>query len=128
MAARNAGAANESKDKPAAPTDAKAQKKSIMSEVLQDREEYELIGHEGPIFAVSISVCDKHLLSASFDRTIRRWSLQTKGPLMVYQAHGAPVWDVRFSPLGSYFVSCSADRTAKLWLLRNSQPLRIFSS
>lgn len=84
MAARNAGATNESKEKPAAPTDAKAQKKSIMSEVLQDREEYELIGHEGPVFAVSVSICDKHLLSASFDRTIRRWSLQTKGPLMVY--------------------------------------------
>ena len=52
-----------------------------------DKEEYELIGHSGPVFAVTISICDKHLLSGSYDNTIRRWSLQTKGPLMVYYGH-----------------------------------------
>ena len=108
--------------------DAKAQKKIKISEIMDDRGEFELVGHEGPVYAVSISVCDRHLLSGSFDRTVRRWSLQTRGPLMVYHAHQAPVWDVRFAPLGSYFVSCSADRSAKLWLLKNPKPLRIFVS
>jgi WD40 repeat protein len=95
---------------------------------VKDTDEYELVGHTGPVFAVSISICDKHLLSGSYDNTIRRWSLQTKGPLMVYYGHSFPVWDVKFSPLGSYFASCSADRTAKLWILKNSSPLRIFAS
>lgn len=67
--------------------DAKAQKKIKISEVIDDRSEFELVGHEGPVYAVAISVCDRHLLSGSFDRTIRRWSLQTRGPLMVYLAH-----------------------------------------
>jgi transcription initiation factor TFIID subunit 5 len=85
-----------------------------------DTEEYELVGHTGPVFSVAISICDKHLLSGSYDNTIRRWSLQTKGPLMVYYGHNYPVWNVQFSPLGSYFVSSSADRTAKLWVLKNN--------
>ena len=86
--------------------------------VNDDTESYELIGHTGPVFSVAISVCDRHLLSGSYDNTIRRWSLQTKGPLMVYYGHSFPVWEVKFSPLGSYFASCSADRTAKLWILK----------
>lgn len=86
--------------------------------VNDDTENYELIGHTGPVFSVAISVCDRHLLSGSYDNTIRRWSLQTKGPLMVYYGHSFPVWEVKFSPLGSYFASCSADRTAKLWILK----------
>lgn len=72
VAARNTGSVNEIKDKQ---IDVKAQKKSIMTEVQDDRESFELIGHEGPIFAVTVSICDKHLLTGSFDRTIRRWSL-----------------------------------------------------
>ena len=66
-------------------------------------------------------------MSGSYDNTIRRWSLQTKGPLMVYHGHNQAVWDVKFSPLGSYFTSCSADKTANLWILKNNQPLRIFA-
>ena len=92
-----------------------------------DTEEYELVGHTGPVFSVAISIDDKHLLSGSYDNTIRRWSLQTKGPLMIYQGHTQPVWDLKFAPLGSYFASCSADRTANLWILKNNQPLRIFA-
>lgn len=46
---------------------------SIVTE--SDKEEYELVGHSGPVFSVAISVCDKHLLSGSYDNTIRRWSL-----------------------------------------------------
>jgi hypothetical protein len=46
-----------------------------VKEVLDERDEYELVGHEGPVFAVAISICDKHLLSGSYDNTIRRWSL-----------------------------------------------------
>ena len=40
-----------------------------------DTENYELVGHTGPVFSVAISVCDRHLLSGSYDNTIRRWSL-----------------------------------------------------
>lgn len=58
-----------------------------MKETQDVRDEYELIGHEGPVFSIAISICDKHILSGSFDKTIRRWSLQTKGPLMIYQGH-----------------------------------------
>lgn len=65
-------------------SDFKQAKKLAVTEAADDRAELTFIGHEGPVYGVSISVCDKHILSASFDRTIRRWSMQTKGPLMVY--------------------------------------------
>ena len=103
-------------------------KKAAVAEVVDERTEFEFVGHDGPVYGVTISVCDRHLLSCGFDRTVRRWSLQTRGPLMVYQAHAAPIWDVKFAPLGSYFLTNSADRSAKLWLLKNDKPLRIFVS
>ena len=120
---RNDQKNNQDKNAASQPTDTE---QVLTDEV--DQEEYTLVGHTGPVFAVTISICDKHLLSGSFDNTIRRWSLQTKGPLMVYHGHISPIWDIKFSPLGSYFVSCSADKTAKLWILKNSQPLRIFAN
>ena len=64
--------------------DYKQARKLAIAETADDRTEFTFIGHEGPVYGVAISVCDKHILSASFDRTIRRWSMQTRGPLMVY--------------------------------------------
>ncbi|WPG97413.1 Hypothetical protein R9X50_00018800 [Acrodontium crateriforme] len=106
-----------------------------------------LIGHSGPVYALSFSPSaaasdsqtnghtngtnsstsqPRYLLSSSADHTIRLWSLDTWTNLVVYRSHNSPVWDVRFSPHGHYFVSSSADRTARLWSTPNIAPLRLF--
>jgi len=108
-----------------------------------------LIGHSGPVYALSFSPSvavpntpsetmtngttphqpigqPQYLLSCSADHTIRLWSMSTFTNLVVYRSHESPVWDVRFSPFGHYFVSCSADRTARLWSTSHISPLRLF--
>lgn len=102
-----------------------------------------LVGHSGPVYALSFSPSiaipesgnsdnlssDSHpryLLSCSADSTIRLWSLDTWTNLVIYRSHNMPVWDVRFCPQGHYFLSSSADRTARLWSTPQIAPLRLF--
>lgn len=86
----------------------------------------ELVGHCGPVYAVSFSPDKSLLLSGSEDGVVRLWSLQTWTCLVCYKGHILPVWDVQFSPMGYYFASCGHDRTARLWTTELAQPLRIF--
>ena len=106
-----------------------------------------LIGHSGPVYALSFSPstavpepatnghvsnlnanfsAPRYMLSCSADSTIRLWSLEIWSNLVVYRSHQSPVWDVRFSPHGHYFISCSADRSARLWSTPHIAPLRLF--
>ncbi|KAK5699924.1 Transcription initiation factor TFIID subunit 5 [Elasticomyces elasticus] len=107
-----------------------------------------LVGHSGPVYALSFSPSaavpqpqtnghtdhtttpdsqPRYMLSCSADTTIRLWSLDTWTNLVVYRSHNSPVWDVRFCPHGHYFASASADRTARLWSTPQIAPLRIFA-
>lgn len=114
-----------------------------------------LIGHAGPVYAVSFSPSTANpsnsdsddtpmtngeaetvlkgpstkpqlLLSSSADKTIRLWSLDTWSCLVAYRAHDAPVWSVSWGPFGYYFASCGHDRTARLWATDHIEPLRMF--
>ncbi|XP_037271132.2 TATA-box binding protein associated factor 5 isoform X1 [Rhipicephalus microplus] len=86
-----------------------------------------LLGHSGPVTAVSFSPDHLFLLSSSEDSTIRLWSLLTWTNVVCYRGHCFPVWDVRFSPHGYYFASSGHDRTARLWSTDSYQPLRVFT-
>lgn len=98
-----------------------------------------LIGHSGPVYAVSFSpatasddpsgasTTSEHLLSSSADTTVRLWSLHTWSCLVVYKGHNHPVWDVTWSKLGSYFLTGSHDRTARLWRTDHISDLRLFA-
>ena len=97
-----------------------------------------LIGHSGPVYAVSfapatasdrpseVSTGSQYLLSSSADSTIRLWSLDTWTCLVVYKGHSHPVWDVTWSQHGLYFLSGSHDRTARLWRTDHVSDLRMF--
>ena len=102
-----------------------------------------LIGHSGPVYAVSFQPCAtraenvapddyvptnaRYLLSSSADKSIRLWSLDTWTCIVVYKGHDRPVWDVRFGPFGHYFVSGGSDRTARLWVSDHIRQQRIFA-
>ena len=97
-----------------------------------------LIGHSGPVYAVSFSPSiassnplapstnSKHLLSCSADKSVRLWSLETWTCLVVYKGHDHPVWDVTWGPFGLYFVTGSLDKTCRLWRTDHIEDLRMF--
>jgi transcription initiation factor TFIID subunit 5 len=97
-----------------------------------------LIGHAGPVFAVSFSPSTakpyddspatgpRYLLSSSADKTIRLWSCDTWSCLVAYRGHDSPVWDVRWGPYGHYFLSCGQDKVARLWSTEHIAALRMF--
>jgi transcription initiation factor TFIID subunit 5 len=97
-----------------------------------------LIGHSGPVMAVSFSPStakpspdspetkSRLLLSSSADGTIRMWSLDAWACLVVFRSHDAPVWDVKWSPHGLYFLSCGSDKVARVWSQEHISPLRMF--
>ncbi|KAF2704252.1 WD40 repeat-like protein [Pleomassaria siparia CBS 279.74] len=97
-----------------------------------------LVGHAGPVYAVSFSPSTakpdvdgpsthaQFLLSASEDKTIRLWSLETWTCLVAYRGHDSPVWDLQWGPYGHYFMTGSNDRTARLWSTDHIEPLRIY--
>lgn len=85
-----------------------------------------LLGHSGPIYALSFSPDRTTLLSCSEDGSIRLWSLQTWTCIVCYKGHMYSVWQVKFCPQGYYFASSGHDKTVRLWTTEQSQPLRIF--
>ena len=97
-----------------------------------------LIGHSGPVYAVSFapsatsseddSIPDtKWLLSSSADSTIRLWNLDTWQNLVVYKAHTGPVWAIQWGPYGHYFVSGGHDKTARIWTTDSIRPRRLLA-
>ena len=98
-----------------------------------------LIGHSGPVYAVSFSpsiapsdptapsTASKLLLSCSADKSIRLWSLETWTCLVIYKGHDHPVWDITWGPFGHYFLTGSHDRTARLWSTDHISYLRLFA-
>lgn len=97
------------------------------AKIIQEMSECELIGHSGAVYATSISIDDKFLVSGSADSSIRLWSLLTRSCLVVYLSHQFAVWDVKFSPLGYYFASASNDRTACVWNMKQHTPVRVLA-
>ena len=103
-----------------------------------------LVGHSGPVFAVSFSPSiapndsvplgyskviptnTQALLSCSADKTIRLWSLDSWQCLVVYKGHDGMIWDITWGPYGHYFLTGSRDRTARLWSTESIAYLRLF--
>jgi WD40 repeat protein len=73
-------------------------------------------GHKGAVYCVVFSPNGKHIVSGSYDRTIRVWDIMTgnikAGP---FGMHGGSFNSVSFSPNGRYIASASADGKIRLW-------------
>ncbi len=101
---------------------------------------HRLIGHSGPVYAVSfapstasplspndLKPSTKWLLSSSADSTIRLWNLDIFQQIVVYKGHIGPVWDLKWGPFGHYFVSGGHDKTARIWSTDKIRHLRLLA-
>jgi guanine nucleotide-binding protein subunit beta-2-like 1 protein len=95
-------------------------KKCMLWELTPDGEDVgyarrALSGHGEPVQDVTISSDGQFALSASWDKTMRLWDLNTGSTVRTFQGHTKDVNTVAFSADNRQIVSGSRDKTIKLW-------------
>merc|ERR1711865_965404 len=69
----------------------------------------------GAVQAVVLSSDGQFALSASWDRTMRLWDLNTGATARTFQGHTKDIFSCAFSGDNRQIVSGSRDKTIKLW-------------
>ena len=78
-------------------------------------------GHTAPIVSLAVSPDSARLASASWDHTVRIWSL-ADGAQQVFEGHSQNVNGVAFTPDGRSLVSVGYDRQLRIWPLAGGTP------
>ncbi|KAG7274521.1 hypothetical protein CRUP_025714 [Coryphaenoides rupestris] len=84
--------------------------------------------HSKGVTCLKFSKDSNHILSSSFDRTIRIHELCSGRTLRELRGHSSAVTDVSFTADGRHILSGSADATVKIWNTKTSSCLRTVSS
>ncbi|WP_442949262.1 AAA-like domain-containing protein, partial [Nostoc sp.] len=87
------------------------------------REQNRLEGHSAPVSRVAFSPDGKTLASASADKTIKLWNIETGKEITTLTGHSDWVGSIVFSPDGKTLASASADNTIKLWNFETRQEI-----
>jgi WD40 repeat protein len=67
-----------------------------------------LEGHTGYVLSVAYSPDGRHIISGSYDKTIRIWNAETGSAVgKPLEGHTHPVWSVAYSPDGRHIISGS---------------------
>src|SRR5579871_4127378 len=86
-----------------------------------------LEGHAGSVFSVGVSADGARAVSASSDKTLKVWDLETGRAPRTLEGHTGEVWSVAVSPDGQRAVSASSDKTLKVWDLETGREIRTLS-
>jgi WD40 repeat protein len=83
-----------------------------------------LEGHSAPVCGVAVTADDKRAVSASRDKTLKLWDLDTGRALRTLEGHSEEVSGAAVTPDGKRAVSASWDYTLKVWDLETGRSLR----
>ncbi|PSB54289.1 NB-ARC domain-containing protein [Chamaesiphon polymorphus] len=79
-------------------------------------EYYRDIGeHSNSVWSVTFSTDGKWLVSASYDETIKIWSVATGECLQTFVGHKGPILNAKFSDDDRSIISVGVDRSLKIW-------------
>lgn len=81
-------------------------------------------GHAGWVKAVAVTPNGDQAVSASFDRTLKLWNLDSGRDMLTLRGHSRDVLAVAVTPDGGRAISASGDETLKVWDLESGQELR----
>jgi WD40 repeat protein/serine/threonine protein kinase len=91
-----------------------------------------LRGHTGPVWSVAVSPDGRHLVSSSFDHTVKVWNAATAQVLYSREGSDNIIWpmiSVAFSPDGHLFASVGTPCTCvKLWETATGREVRTLRS
>lgn len=85
-----------------------------------------LTGHTNCVNSLAFSPDNSVLVSASHDKTIRRWNVAAGSPIDILTGHTSWVRSVAFSPDGTLLASGSDDTTVRIWDLASGQTVQEF--
>ncbi|MEH1823295.1 MAG: hypothetical protein V7L31_30185, partial [Nostoc sp.] len=85
-----------------------------------------LTGHSGSVTAVAVTPDGKRVISASTDKTLKLWNLETGKNEQTFIGHTGSVTVVTVTPDGKRVISASTDKTLKLWNLETGEDERTF--
>src|SRR6266852_1347289 len=77
-----------------------------------------LKGHTEIVYGIAFSPDGRHVLTGSFDKTLKLWEMATGKEVRTLggqAGHQQNILSVAFSPDGQYLASGSQDNTVKLW-------------
>ncbi|MCS6894719.1 MAG: LysM peptidoglycan-binding domain-containing protein [Bacteroidia bacterium] len=91
--------------------------------LLYPKPPYQLIGHKNRVIYATFSPDGSKLATASWDKTIRIWDVQSRSSREVLKGHTHIVEKVFFSQDLKYLVSFSEDFSARVWDLYKGQSI-----
>ncbi|MBP5975020.1 CHAT domain-containing protein [Brasilonema sp. CT11] len=80
--------------------------------------------HTFSVNSVSFSPDGKTLASASYDKTVKLWDVNTGQEVKTLNGHTHSVTSVSFSPDGKTLASASRDKTVKLWDVNSGREIK----
>ncbi len=77
---------------------------------------HSFIGYIPPdVSSLAIEPDNQWMVTASFDKTLRLWDVNSGNCLQVFKGHSGRIFSVAISPDGAWIASASEDRTVRLW-------------